>query len=211
MAESRKYFALPPHRGYTEMFDLRGWQLVDNVSESDLVLFTGGADVHPSYYGHGEHSKTSFNKERDKKEALFFDNAMCQGKPMVGICRGGQFLNVMSGGSLYQHVDGHAVGGTHVALDKTTGEEFQVTSTHHQMMKPDRTGMVLVTARESSFKEECVIEGTTNKHLSDIVEDVEVVYYEHTNCLCFQPHPEFPGHEELADRFFVYVEDFLYN
>ena len=27
------------------------------------------------------------------------------------------------------------------------------------------------------------------------LEDIEVVYYKKTKCLCFQPHPEFPGYE----------------
>lgn len=32
---------------------------------------------------------------------------------MVGICRGAQFLNVMAGGKMIQHVEGHAIHGTH--------------------------------------------------------------------------------------------------
>src|SRR3546814_3238996 len=41
----------------------------------------------------------------------YFAIARRMHKPMAGICRGGQFLNVMCGGSMIQHVEGHAIHG----------------------------------------------------------------------------------------------------
>jgi len=54
---------------------------------------------------------------------------------MVGICRGSQFLTVMSGGRLFQDVSGHAIMGTHLIKFKD-GSSLGITSTHHQMMNP---------------------------------------------------------------------------
>lgn len=207
---SKKYFMLPPTYGYSDMFEDHGWEKADYLTEADIIVFTGGEDVDPALYGHDNHPSTHFNKERDRKEKVFFDMALIEGTPMVGICRGGQFLNVMNGGEMYQDVNGHAIIGTHSAIDKFTGEMFQVTSTHHQMMKPSRMGLVLVTANESTFKEECPFPGKTVRHLTKN-EDVEVVYYNESNSLCFQPHPEHPGHNELAKRFFDYVEEYLFD
>ena len=46
-------------------------------------------------------------------------------------------------------------------------------------------------------------------HVEDDLVDVEAVYYPHTACLCFQPHPEFHGMEELAKYFFSLVNRYI--
>ena len=207
----RNYFILPPTYGYIAMCESENWERVDAVKDAEIIIFTGGADVHPDLYNHGLHAKTNFDKERDAKEQKFFEIALANNIAMVGICRGAQFLNVMSGGEMFQHVDGHGSNGTHTAFDTHSGDEFQVTSTHHQTMKPSRLGLVLATARESTFREECVSEGKTNRQISNIYQDTEVVYYTETNCLCFQPHPEFLGHDDMTSRFFDYVEEYNFK
>ena len=115
-------------------------------------------------------------------------------------------MNVMCGGSMYQHVDGHA-GVKHKAWDVRTNEYFEVTSTHHQMMIAGEAGEVIVAARCSSKKERMKVDYGILVLYDNTPLDVEVVYYPWTNCLCFQPHPEFAGEEELAIRYIDYVED----
>lgn len=75
-------------------------QLVDVC---DGFLFTGGHDVEPSLY-HQRKSENCgmINKERDKLERQFFELAYAVDKPMLGICRGLQMINVLLGGTLYQ-------------------------------------------------------------------------------------------------------------
>ncbi len=43
--------------------------------------------------------------------------------------------------------------------------------------------------------------------------DVEAVYYESTNSLCFQPHPEFSGplYEDCRKVFFSFIENYLFD
>lgn len=69
----------------------------------DGIIFTGGQDIEPALY----HTRKSDEcgsccKERDKMEAYLFERAMFQDKPVLGICRGIQLMNVMLGGTLYQ-------------------------------------------------------------------------------------------------------------
>ena len=71
--------------------------------ELDAVFLPGGADIDPATYGKGPHplcDKT--DKERDRVELLLAKWAIDEGKPVLGVCRGMQLINVAAGGSLYQ-------------------------------------------------------------------------------------------------------------
>jgi len=183
---------------YYAMFDKMGWKFATKVEDADLVQFTGGADVTPSYYGQVPHPTTSSDAGRDKREALIFNKARKLGKPMAGICRGGQFLHVLSGGTLFQHVHGHAMFGTHVAVTPD-GHIFQVTSTHHQAMRDD-CGEVLVVAETHAPQEFMDEDGTIA--LSSALNSVESVYHANTKAFCFQPHPEMDKGKECCVFYF---------
>ncbi len=77
--------------------------LPEMLAPLDAVLLTGGVDIHPSYY-HENMSPYlgSYDFERDEFEMRLLEEAMKQGKPIFGICRGIQTINVYFGGSLYQ-------------------------------------------------------------------------------------------------------------
>lgn len=194
---------------YASMFRRHGWEVVSSIADADLVQFTGGEDVTPELYGHTKHVTTGNSVERDAREQVVFKVCLKMGKPMAGICRGGQFLNVMCGGKMFQNVDGHATMNGHLARDERTGELFHVTSTHHQMMIPHKTeAVVIMTARESTACEKH-IGGKEITVASRAMRDIEVLWYENYKCFCFQPHPEFGGEDELADLYFGYLDEFF--
>jgi putative glutamine amidotransferase len=74
----------------------------------DGLLLSGGADVHPSRYGAAPSGASGIEAERDELEAEAWAAAEARGLPVLGICRGLQAMNVFAGGSLVQHVEGHA-------------------------------------------------------------------------------------------------------
>lgn len=178
---------------YTDMFRNRGWTVlpvtIENIQNADLVQFTGGADVTPALY-HEENIASDNSDSRDLMEIGVFGVALAAGVPMAGICRGGQFLNVMCGGKMHQHVDGHATGKMH-GIITTDGDVISVTSTHHQMMIPSDNAVVLATA----------------KIVGD--EDTEIVYYPDDSVFCFQPHPEF-SKSSCQDLYFKYLDKLFY-
>ncbi len=126
------------------------------VSRCDGILLTGGQDVDPALYG--EEKLPACGRPvpaRDEMELLLTRLALAQDKPLLGICRGIQLLNVALGGSLYQDLPtqhysqvGHeqkppydrpahtvsVLRGTPLAalLGK---KELAVTSRHHQAVK----------------------------------------------------------------------------
>jgi gamma-glutamyl-gamma-aminobutyrate hydrolase PuuD len=185
------------------------------LDDADMVLFTGGEDVNPELYGEVPLAKTYFNRPRDDKEIAIYRGALDRELPMVGICRGGQFLNVMNGGKLWQHVTMHA-GRDHIARievapyvgKKKQRRTISVTSTHHQMMIPAKHGMVLLTALEALEKDSPAY---TKIGKNEEEPDTEAVFYDDTNCLCFQPHPEFGyAKPELVDFFEECLDNFIY-
>jgi putative glutamine amidotransferase len=69
----------------------------------DGVFLPGGADIDPVSYGRPPHpmcDKT--DAERDRVELALARWAIAEGKPVLGVCRGMQLINVASGGTLYQ-------------------------------------------------------------------------------------------------------------
>jgi len=193
---------------YVRMFRANGWMDCKELREADLVCFTGGADVSPDYYGDAKHPYTQNNRERDAYEQKVYEAAKEMDIPCVGICRGGQFLNVMSGGRLYQHVERHAIGGMHELVDLRSGETIHVTSTHHQMFMPGERAITIATAQMGGEREWYDHE-VFKRDVSD--EDYEVLFYPHTRSLCFQPHPEYMLESRMTSWFFELINWHLFN
>ena len=73
------------------------------VETCDGFLFTGGQDVAPELYGTKDATGTVVpSPERDKLETLLLSKALQADKPILGICRGLQFINAFLGGTLWQ-------------------------------------------------------------------------------------------------------------
>lgn len=73
------------------------------VNICDGILFTGGQDVSPKLYGEEPlDGLVSCCEKRDAMEAIVLKLSMESEKPILGICRGIQFINAALGGTLYQ-------------------------------------------------------------------------------------------------------------
>lgn len=127
----------------------------------DGVLFTGGVDIHPKYYGEAvEEGCGEITERRDVFEFSLYRIAKAQGLPILGICRGMQLLNVAEGGTLRQNIEGHSdtehavtvEGGS--LLCALLGGEATVGSYHHQAVKTVGRG-----CRVTAVANDGVIEG----------------------------------------------------
>ena len=73
------------------------------LTRLDGVLFTGGYDIDPRFYGGHPHPKVEgADTDRDRMEIYLVQLLIRLGKPFFGICRGCQVINVSLGGSLYE-------------------------------------------------------------------------------------------------------------
>jgi len=112
----------------------------------DGILLTGGTDIEPARYGQTPCAELiPPEPERDVFEMGLLDALETSDKPVLGICRGIQVLNVHGGGTLHQHVAPHACFDEPPAsiahsVDLTAGslvaslygDSVRVNSLHHQ-------------------------------------------------------------------------------
>jgi putative glutamine amidotransferase len=71
----------------------------------DGLLFAGGGDVDPALFGQSPHPQLgAVEPLRDEVELALARRAIDDGKPVLGICRGIQLLNIALGGTLYQDI-----------------------------------------------------------------------------------------------------------
>lgn len=74
----------------------------DDVSSIDGIIIGGGDDISPDLYGGELVTSARLDPERDALEQRLVTEAMDQGKPVLGICRGSQMINIALGGTLDQ-------------------------------------------------------------------------------------------------------------
>jgi len=173
---------------------------VDNIEDADLVMFTGGADVFPELYGDFTHRSTYFDAIRDVKEMKLFERAKELNIPMIGICRGSQFLTAMQqNGKLIQDCDNHGINGTH-KITTDNGGVLDISSTHHQMMYPynmddeDYELIAWSSINRSNYYAFGDVEFKDEEMEFDFKEP-EIVYYPNDNALAIQGHPEYLGYD----------------
>jgi len=156
---------LVTYRNYAESFSAQGAVVLgvndpdpDTVAQltelADGLFLTGGVDVDPALYGEAVLPECGkLDPWRDRLEAAYWKGFYEANKPVFGICRGLQVINVLMGGTLYQDLPAQlglehphntihpvqAMEGTF--LRETFGEEFTVNSFHHQAVKDLAEGL----------------------------------------------------------------------
>ncbi len=133
----------------------------------DGFLFSGGVDLDPVLYGEEKaFDSVEIDPERDAFEQALFAAVYPTGKPIFGICRGIQAINVFLGGTLHQHIEGHSQaesgetrGGKITLtegglLHRICGKNaLQVNSFHHQAVKDVAPGLLVDAMSEDGFVE----------------------------------------------------------
>jgi len=174
---------------------------VSKLADCDLVVFTGGSDVDPYFYDDNKIDKTYSDKSRDFFELEVYNHCKILELPMVGICRGAQFLNVMNRGVLIQHVNNHN-SCDHI-IHTPDDKMLTVTGDHHQMIYPKGDYELLAWAKESTVFETGGKVKVKNFHSKLAGREPEVVFWPTTRCLGFQYHPEWMSESSEGFKFFI--------
>ncbi len=174
------------------------------VTRLDGLLFAGGGDLDPLHFNEEPQYKLNYDHPlRDQFELALIKAALTQGKPILGICRGIQVLNVALGGTLYQEIHEQVEGAlTHqhssgepmhtikikegYLLARLSGKtELRVNSFHHQAVRRVAPGLIV-----SAIANDGVIEA--------------IEYPQHHFVLGVQWHPErMRDHDNVSNALFT--------
>ncbi len=139
------------------------------LSDYAALLLPGGGDVEPALYGASRHPRTyGVDTEQDQREVALLDAFRALRRPIFGICRGLQMINVALGGELLQHIpdvvperiERHRKQGEYdvrhpLSWDTETRLGWRlrlaadVNSAHHQSIRPETVGRGLRVAARS--------------------------------------------------------------
>jgi putative glutamine amidotransferase len=178
----------------------------------DGLLLTGGMDIVPSRFGEQPHPQLGgIEPERDDMEIALCQWALDGGKPLLGICRGIQVMNVAAGGTLYQDIASQYATAIRHPSDTALPRSFiahdiivepgtrlaglvgsgllPVNSWHHQAAKDVGRGLV-VTARAAD----------------GIIEAVEVSGHPFAVAVQFHPEDLYTIDERIRRLFVGFVE-----
>jgi putative glutamine amidotransferase len=175
------------------------------VDALDGLVLQGGADVSPKSYGETPLNPMWAGDEvRDQYEIELFHEFVTQGKPVFGICRGHQLINVALGGSLYQDI------ATQCPDKGSHRDETRYDSHFHEMRIQPNTWLARVypnlgVARVNTIHHQAIKhlgEGLVVEATSEPDGIVEAIRWEgHSFVVGVQWHPEFldPGDPTLID------------
>ena len=183
------------------------------VHMCDGFLFSGGPDPHPFLFGEETQAHCgNASVARDTMELLLLKAAMAAGKPILGICRGAQIINVGLGGDIYQDIPSqtdqsfpiahrqpfaYPVPSHHVHIIKDTllsricggRMEIAVNSFHHQAVREPAPGLVASGLAPDT-----------------IIEAVEMPDYPYLLGVQWHPEHMWPKDQAAANIFKSFVE-----
>ena len=176
-------------------------------SEFDGLLLPGGWDVNPSRYGKERIPEETIDDDLDAIQFETLERFMAAGRPVFGICRGHQLLNIAFGGTLVQHLpgaEGHMSlpsGADNVHRVRIEEDSFlygiygagcAVNSSHHQGVEHPGKGL-----RPVMWSGDGVIEGIEHDSLP-----VWSVQW-HPERMCFRHSRNDTADGSLVIRFFL--------
>ncbi|MEW9095720.1 MAG: gamma-glutamyl-gamma-aminobutyrate hydrolase family protein [Clostridiaceae bacterium] len=153
------------------------YKVREQIKLVDKVIITGGVDINPFYYGEESIiNGGTIIPERDNYDFMIIKACEELNKPIFGICRGMQSINVAYGGTLYQHIpeikefylqhsqkSAYDVAVHKIKIKNNTklhsvlGEEEKANSFHHQSIKDLAPNFII-----SAFSNDGVVEAIEN-------------------------------------------------
>jgi putative glutamine amidotransferase len=159
----------------------------------DGLYLTGGDDIHPVHFGEEPHPGLgSYFPERDASEIALTKIMLAKNKPILGVCKGAQILNLAVGGNMYQDIYAQI----DTPLIQHTQKSPNYTPSHEVELKQDSLISQVVNReklRVNSFHHQAnrkvgkgfVISGKSSDGVIEVIESVT-----HRFALGVQWHPE---------------------
>lgn len=157
------------------------------VQKVDALLFTGGQDVHPMFYGQDPLPELQgFSQIRDLWEQTLLQVAIDQHKPILAICRGFQAINVFLGGTLYQDLSYFE----HSNRPKVqhVQDNYQIIYPHHSLTIQKPSVLYDLLGQETSRVNSCHHQG-----IKDLAPGLKAIAWSSDGLIeAFQSSKEYP-------------------
>lgn len=192
------------------------------VERLDGMLFIGGQDIDPSFYGeerminycpkiigsgspYERPARDKPNPERDTFEIALYTAAKKSKVPILGICRGYQLINVAEGGSLYQEIPMEGVLHTILPNETIPNHDLIITDGSHAHKIFGSTAIMTCSIHHQGIKNlgsDLIASGFATDGLIEIVEGKDPEHF----LIGVQGHPErvykdFTEHNYLFEAF----------
>lgn len=192
------------NRAVSDMFKEEGYTVTNDIHKADFICLIGGSDVDPFLYDE-ENTSSYTDLKHDLVSLGLVYYSIKLGLPIVGICRGGQFLSShISTLPLVQHIEGHQATNHTITIPAYSEyceyDGIEVTSDHHQCMSGELLTLNVGNGNGEVFK--------SPDGIPEVLIDRGEVNLTPSFCLCYQPHPEWVDHHHPCRRlFFAIIEN----
>lgn len=156
----------------------------EELSTDGMLILWGGEDISPALYEQEVvHARAASKPSaRDIMETNLFKQAVKLGIPVIGVCRGAQLACALSGGTLYQHIQGGHHGDHEI--ETYDGKTMHTSSCHHQALNLEKVKHELL-----AWDKDRVTTAFTDTEVRKVIIP-EVVLLNDTNTFAIQGHPE---------------------
>lgn len=146
---------------------------LSKLASCDALILPGGGDITPGFYGQENRASRCIDTELDILQIQALEYFVKNKKPVLGICKGMQLINIYFGGTLIQDIPNssfHQISDADIlhtsyvqedcVLNHLYGKEFQINSNHHQAIDKIGKGLHVVQTSQDG-----IIEGIMHETL----------------------------------------------
>lgn len=157
------------------------------------IILSGGNNVNPELYGNKFEEEMSISKERDETEKRLLEIAINKGLPVLGICRGMQFVNVFFKGKLAN-------------IKEEIGAEAEHVRVNHTIKITDKRAIEMLGAKAevNSYHKYGILEGILSPRLKSFAKTddgvIEGVYHPSLPIAGIEWHPERKSPDERINE-----------
>ncbi len=176
------------------------------ADELDGLIVSGGTDINPVIYGQHNHKDLLYDDARDQMEISLIKKMLVNHRPILGICRGAQLINVVLGGNLHQDVSG--IYEEFVPVNSLLGKIFY----RKKIFLDKNTYLYRKTLKRHTFKVNSLHRQAINelgqylnisaKEEYGLIQAIESVDMNDQYLIGVQWHPEYLIYKKLVRRIF---------